>query len=62
MNVIIDLLILLGLMVIGVPVPLCFMAAVLFMMTVTDGFSPIFLISTGFHQINSLAVFVSRFK
>ena len=56
MNVIIDLLILLGLMVIGVPVPLCFMAAVLFMMTVTDGFSPIFLISTGFHQINSLAV------
>ncbi len=56
MNVIIDLAILLGLMVIGVPVPLCFMAAVFFMMVVTDGFSPIFLISTGFHQINSLAV------
>lgn len=56
MNVIIDLAILLGLMVIGVPVPLCFMAAVVFMMLVTDGFSPVFLISTGFHQINSLAV------
>jgi len=56
MNVIIDLAILLGLMVIGVPVPLCFMAAVVFMMVVTDGFTPIFLISTGFHQINSLAV------
>jgi C4-dicarboxylate transporter DctM subunit len=56
MTVIIDLAILLGLMVIGVPVPLCFMAAVFFMMVVTDGFSPIFLISTGFHQINSLAV------
>ena len=56
MTVIIDLLILLGLMVIGVPVPLCFMAAVLFMMVATGGFSPIFLISTGFHQINSLAV------
>jgi len=56
MNVIIDLLLLLVLMVIGVPVPLCFMAAVLFMMVVTGGFSPIFLISTGFHQINSLAV------
>lgn len=56
MNVVIDLLILLGLMVLGVPVPLCFMAAVLFMMVVTGGFSPVFLISTGFHQINSLAV------
>jgi len=56
MTVIIDLAILLGLMVIGVPVPLCFMAAVFFMMVVTDGFSPVFLISTGFHQINSLAV------
>ena len=56
MKVIIDLAILLGLMIIGVPVPLCFMAAVFFMMVVTDGFSPIFLISTGFHQINSLAV------
>jgi len=56
MNIVIDLLILLALMIIGVPVPLCFMAAVVFMMIVTGGFSPIFLISTGFHQINSLAV------
>ena len=56
MNIVIDLLILLTLMIIGVPVPLCFMAAVVFMMIVTGGFSPIFLISTGFHQINSLAV------
>jgi tripartite ATP-independent transporter DctM subunit len=45
-----------GLLVIGVPVPLCFMAAVLFMLVVTGGFSPIFLISTGFNEINSLAV------
>lgn len=56
MNVVIDLVILLGLMVLGVPVPFCFMAAVLFMMVVTGGFNPVFLISTGFHQINSLAV------
>ncbi|MCF8107400.1 MAG: TRAP transporter large permease [Desulfohalobiaceae bacterium] len=56
MLVAIDLFILLVLLVIGVPVPFCFMAAVLFMMIVTGGFSPIFLISTGFNQINSLAV------
>ena len=56
MLVAIDLLILLVLLIIGVPVPFCFMAAVLFMMIVTGGFSPIFLISTGFNQINSLAV------
>ena len=56
MLVAIDLFILLVLLIIGVPVPFCFMAAVLFMMVVTGGFSPIFLISTGFNQINSLAV------
>ncbi len=56
MLVAIDLFILLVLLIIGVPVPFCFMAAVLFMMIVTGGFSPIFLISTGFNQINSLAV------
>ncbi len=56
MNVVIDLVILLVLMILGVPVPFCFMAAVLFMMVSTGGFNPVFLISTGFHQINSLAV------
>jgi tripartite ATP-independent transporter DctM subunit len=56
MLVAIDLFILLILLIIGVPVPFCFMAAVLFMMVVTGGFSPMFLISTGFNQINSLAV------
>lgn len=56
MTIVLDLLILMGLLVIGVPVPLCFMAAVLFMLIATGGFSPIFLISTGFNEINSLAV------
>lgn len=56
MNVVIDLVILLGLMILGVPVPFCFMAAVFYMMIVTGGFNPLFLVSTGFHQINSLAV------
>jgi len=56
MTIVLDLLILIGLLVIGVPVPLCFMAAVLFMLIATGGFSPIFLISTGFNEINSLAV------
>ncbi len=51
-----SLFILIFLLIIGVPVPFCFMAAVLFMMLVTGGFSPIFLMSTGFNQINSLAV------
>jgi len=56
MNVVIDLVILLGLMVLGVPVPFCFMAAVVYMMLTSGSFNPVFLVSTGFHQINSLAV------
>ncbi len=56
MTVAASLFILILLLIIGVPVPFCFMAAVLFMMLATGSFSPVFLMSTGFNQINSLAV------
>ncbi len=56
MDIAIDLTILLVTLALGVPVPFCFMAAVLFMVAVGGGFSPIFLVSNGFNGINSLAV------
>ena len=55
MDIIIDLAILIGLLVLGVPVPFCFMAAVLFLFTLGN-YDPMFIIATGFHKINSMAV------
>jgi tripartite ATP-independent transporter DctM subunit len=55
MDIIIDLAILVGLLVLGVPVPFCFMAAVLFLFTLGN-YDPMFIMATGFHKINSMAV------
>jgi C4-dicarboxylate transporter, DctM subunit len=55
MDIILDLLILIGLLVLGVPVPFCFMAAVLFMFLLGN-YDPMFMMATGFHKVNSLAV------
>jgi len=55
MDVIVDLAILIGLLVLGVPVPFCFMAAVLFMFII-GGYDPMFIMATGFHKVNSMAV------
>ncbi|MGQ9776752.1 MAG: TRAP transporter large permease, partial [Thermodesulfobacteriota bacterium] len=43
------------LLILGVPVPFCFMAAVLFLL-ILGGYDPMFVMATGFHKINSLAV------
>ena len=55
MEVIVDLAILIVLLVLGVPVPFCFMAAVLFMF-ILGGYDPMFMMATGFHKVNSMAV------
>ncbi|MBW1690799.1 MAG: TRAP transporter large permease [Deltaproteobacteria bacterium] len=55
MDVIVDLAILIGLLVLGVPVPFCFMAAVLYLF-ISGGYDPMFIMATGFHKINSMAV------
>jgi len=55
MDIIIDLAILIGLLVLGVPVPFCFMAAVLFLFTLGN-YDPMFIMATGFHKVNSMAV------
>ena len=55
MEVVADILILIALLVLGVPVPFCFMAAVLFMFLMGD-YTPMFIISTGFKQVHSMAV------
>jgi C4-dicarboxylate transporter DctM subunit len=55
MDIILDLAILIGLLVLGVPVPFCFMAAVLFMFII-GGYDPMFIMATGFHKVNSMAV------
>jgi len=55
MDIIIDLAILIGLLVLGVPVPFCFMAAVLFLFTLGN-YDPMFIMATGFHKINSMAI------
>lgn len=60
MDVFFDIVILVGLLVLGVPVPFCFMAAVLFMFLLGD-YSPIYIISTGFHKVNSMAVLAILF-
>ena len=60
MDVLFDLLILVGLLVLGVPVPFCFMAAVLFMF-ILGGYDPMFMMATGFHKTNSMAVLAILF-
>ncbi len=60
MDFIFGLLILIGLLVLGVPVPFCFMSAVLFIF-VLGNYSPMFIISTGFKQVNSMAVLAILF-
>ena len=60
MDVLFDLIILVGLLVLGVPVPFCFMAAVLFMF-ILGGYDPMFIMATGFHKTNSMAVLAILF-
>ncbi len=60
MDVFFDIVILVVLLVLGVPVPFCFMAAVLFMFLLGD-YSPIYIISTGFHKVNSMSVLAILF-
>jgi len=55
MEIVLDIVILVGLIVLGVPVPFCFMAAVLFLF-VLGNYDPMFIMATGFHKINSMAV------
>jgi C4-dicarboxylate transporter DctM subunit len=55
MDIVLDLAILIGLLVLGVPVPFCFLAAVLFMF-ILGGYDPMFIMATGFHKVNSMAV------
>jgi tripartite ATP-independent transporter DctM subunit len=60
MDVLFDLIILVGLLVLGVPVPFCIMAAVLFMF-ILGGYDPMFIMATGFHKTNSMAVLAILF-
>jgi tripartite ATP-independent transporter DctM subunit len=60
MDVFLDIVILVVLLVLGVPVPFCFMAAVLFMFMLGD-YNPIYIVSTGFHKVNSMAVLAILF-
>ena len=55
MEVFIDIAILVFLIALGVPVPFCFMAAVLFLFLMGN-YDPMFIMATGFHKINSMAV------
>jgi C4-dicarboxylate transporter DctM subunit len=55
MDIVLDLAILIGLLVLGVPVPFCFLAAVFFMF-ILGGYDPMFIMATGFHKVNSMAV------
>lgn len=56
MTVIADIIILIGLIVLGVPVPFCFLAAILFMFFAVGNIDPMFVVSTGFNKINSMAL------
>lgn len=51
-----DALILTVLLIIGVPVPLCFAGAVIVLMTFGDYGTPVFLIGTGYAKISSLVI------
>ncbi len=55
MDIVVDLAILIVLLLLGVPVPFCFMGAVLFMF-ILGGYDPMFIMATGFHKVNSMAV------
>ncbi|MBE0401870.1 MULTISPECIES: TRAP transporter large permease [Halomonadaceae] len=54
--ILIDAVILCVLLVIGLPVPLCFAAAVLFLFTVGDFGNATFLVSAGFSQVSSVVL------
>ena len=60
MDIVLNLVILIGLLVLGVPVPFCFMAAV-FSTFLMGNYSTMFIISTGFKQVNSMAVLAILF-
>lgn len=60
MDIAIDLLILIGLLALGVPVPFCFMAAVLFLV-VLHGYSFEFLLPVAFYSLNSLTLLAVPF-
>jgi C4-dicarboxylate transporter, DctM subunit len=60
MDIIFNLVLLIGLLVLGVPVPFCFMAAVFSTFLMGD-YSTMFIISTGFKQVNSMAVLAILF-
>lgn len=60
MNIVIDLLILMFLMALGVPVPFCFMAAVLFLIATGD-YSFSFLMPIAFYKMNSLTLLAVPF-
>jgi len=60
LDIFIDLVILIVLLVIGVPVPFCFMAAVLFMI-VLHGYSFEFLLPISFFALNSLPLLAVPF-
>lgn len=56
MLVALDALLLTALLIIGVPVPLCFAGAVLVLMTFGDYGTPAFLIGTGYAKVSSLVI------
>jgi len=60
LNIAIDLLILIFLMALGVPVPFCFMAAVLFFI-ITGDYSFSFLLPIAFYKMNSLTLLAVPF-
>jgi C4-dicarboxylate transporter DctM subunit len=60
LNIVIDLLILMSLMALGVPVPFCFMAAVLFIIATGD-YSFSFLMPIAFYKMNSLTLLAVPF-
>jgi len=54
--IIMDVLLLVGLLVIGVPVPLCFAGAVLFLVSVGDLGNAAFLVGAGYGKISSVII------
>lgn len=54
--IILDVLLLIGLLVIGVPVPLCFAGAVVFLVSVGDMGSAAFLVGAGYGKISSVII------
>ncbi len=60
MDIVLDLLILIGLLAIGVPVPFCFMAAVIFLI-VLHGYNFEFLLPVAFYSLNSLTLLAVPF-